>query len=470
MKLNSFFLTATLGIGLAMSSCSDDNTPTTNGDNKHEQGNAYLSLTIQLPNQAMTKSRATEEGTEEESKINDVTILFFNKDFKDLEICYPLLDFHKQGNRVDIKPINIEKKDYDIVALINKPEKLNLDIITKKHQFEEAAQELESDHLKNNGFFMTNATGYKSITTANFHPTIESASYSPVFLKVERALAKVVVIATEVKTPANSKVDEITWALNVKNTTMYWMRKLTHKIDLTNSRGEMETEVDYNDTDREFLYAEDPNFYDHSSVHDFKYINDASPDEIVIDQNPGSENALYTLENTMEAEHQYRNVTTSVVVRLVYIPTELEEYEVRNDGYYIYNGGIIDFSDMKEYHNDRWTIPTSYYGLAELLDAYTGDIKEKSFEHIFEGNKLTFYKGGVCYYNVPIKHCSKQEPMNYGRYGVVRNNVYKLTINSIAGPGKIYPDEENWEDDENSFIGFNFEITPWFVREQPVDL
>ena len=55
----------------------------------------------------------------------------------------------------------------------------------------------------------------------------------------------------------------------------------------------------------------------------------------------------------------------------------------------------------------------------------------------FSVGGLNFYYEGVCYYTVLIRHFSNNMVpvlMGYGRYGVVRNNVYQLSINKIIGP------------------------------------
>ena len=60
-------------------------------------------------------------------------------------------------------------------------------------------------------------------------------------------------------------------------------------------------------------------------------------------------------------------------------------------------------------------------------------------------NPPTVYYNGYCYYVVPIRHFAKSEVADYtggeyqpnhlGRYGIVRNNYYQITINDITQPG-----------------------------------
>jgi hypothetical protein len=52
------------------------------------------------------------------------------------------------------------------------------------------------------------------------------------------------------------------------------------------------------------------------------------------------------------------------------------------------------------------------------------------------GIMLRYYKGGVCYYSVPISHDSSVAgPNTLGKYGVVRNNLYTLKVTKIMNPG-----------------------------------
>lgn len=127
--------------------------------------------------------------------------------------------------------------------------------------------------------------------------------------------------------------------------------------------------------------------------------------------------------------------------------------------------------------------------------------------------KLNYYKGGVSYYNVRIKHfgdvetpwsatgsyvknggdgvneiyfgISKAETPSatvianahknfLGRYGVVRDNWYKLSIDQIGkigdaepvDPSTVTPDTP--DDDIENFISVHVHIVPWVLRSQSV--
>ncbi len=121
--------------------------------------------------------------------------------------------------------------------------------------------------------------------------------------------------------------------------------------------------------------------------------------------------------------------------------------------------------------------------------------------------KFQYYKNGVAYYNVLIKHFgddetpwtranhsensvegvyerlngtdipAKSEQLYLGRYGVVRNNWYKIEltgIRQIGSPTTINPGTgtggDNPDDNVDNYLSVKIHITPWAVRKQEVEL
>ena len=87
---------------------------------------------------------------------------------------------------------------------------------------------------------------------------------------------------------------------------------------------------------------------------------------------------------------------------------------------------------------------------------------------------LATYKGGICYYTYWIKHANDQKEDNdlegkkdktdgVMEYAIVRNNVYKLNVTSISGPGGDIPGDRN--------VNVNVLVEDWeLMDEEPVDL
>ena len=142
----------------------------------------------------------------------------------------------------------------------------------------------------------------------------------------------------------------------------------------------------------------------------------------------------------------------------------------------------------------------------EIVDANLDNLRQAF-------GKLTAFKGGVCYYQVRIKHFGAtrgytpwgneayaptldgltDKYTNYltyggtddakkkaldkeylGRYGIVRNNYYDITISSVSGPGEptindITPTTDP-DDQQNYYIQATVKILDWAKRSQSVDL
>ena len=99
---------------------------------------------------------------------------------------------------------------------------------------------------------------------------------------------------------------------------------------------------------------------------------------------------------------------------------------------------------------------------------------------------LSTFEGGVSYYIARVKHFNELTPWKpgdktydgnnanwLGRYGVLRNNWYELSVNSVSGPG--YPDvpkvnPTDPDDVNDQYINVEVKILSWAKRSQSVDL
>lgn len=116
------------------------------------------------------------------------------------------------------------------------------------------------------------------------------------------------------------------------------------------------------------------------------------------------------------------------------------------------------------------------------------DFKQLANKHI----KLNYYSDGIAYYPIYIKHFgddqtpwsketadpsniygnSDQENNYLGRYGVLRNNWYDITVNSIKtlGTPVIENPGEDPVDKKESYLSVTINILSWAKRTQDVDL
>jgi hypothetical protein len=97
------------------------------------------------------------------------------------------------------------------------------------------------------------------------------------------------------------------------------------------------------------------------------------------------------------------------------------------------------------------------------------------------------YKKGAMYYSIPIEHLRPEAPIKdsvynsktdqilEGHFGVVRNHIYKLTIDELANPGHgvFNPDEPivpPAETETKYYIGVKVNILSWKTVNQSVSL
>lgn len=230
-----------------------------------------------------------------------------------------------------------------------------------------------------------------------------------------------------------------------------------------------------------------------------------------------SKEPLYCLENTFDINHMKQGQTTRVLLKATYIPSAVATEE---DKTFFMIGNSSDIwtkakliaqitSKAKEALSTTAELTVELEG--DLLTAGTHVLTEsnvsiKKGETVIKvddnlaatlntklgldkdkGIGIKTYKNGESYYIARIKHFGDdltpwaagnetygENNLNWlGRYGVLRNNWYDLTINSISGPG--YPDvpdvKPDVPDDENTkYINVEVKILDWAKRSQSWDL
>lgn len=229
----------------------------------------------------------------------------------------------------------------------------------------------------------------------------------------------------------------------------------------------------------------------------------------------GSDKPLYCLENTFDIKNMTQGQTTRVLLKATYTPKALE---TETDKTFFMIGNSSDFwtettltkqieNKAKEVLNTTTGVTATLKGnLLEggthVLDATNVEIKsgeddktanvvneinEKLGLDMSKGIGIKTYKEGVSYYIARIKHFGddltpwKEGDATYneenqkwlGRYGVLRNNWYDLTIEKISGPG--YPDvpevkPTDPDDEDTKYINVSVKILDWAKRSQSVDL
>ena len=243
----------------------------------------------------------------------------------------------------------------------------------------------------------------------------------------------------------------------------------------------------------------------------------------------GSANPQYCLENTFNLDNMMQGQTTRVVFKAVFTPknfpsTEKTFYKIGNNTAIWSKAkleqqiktvaltamGITDATEQAKYGVDL-SLGTNISGVAGLhliakenitfdngtaTPATTSQVSDEIVNKINEklglkkeGGKITSgistYLNGEAYYIARIKHFNELTPWTagqaygtdnasfLGRYGVLRNNWYDLSVTSVSGLG--YPDvpevKPELPDDENDlYINVEVKILDWAKRSQSIDL
>ena len=236
----------------------------------------------------------------------------------------------------------------------------------------------------------------------------------------------------------------------------------------------------------------------------------------------GNDHPQYCLENTFDLANMMQGQTTRVVFKAVYTPsalagkTEKTFYKIGN------NTAIWTKANLeKQIH----TVAVTAMGITDAneqkkyvvkLDATDNNISGEAGQHLIKAENITYkgdaadnkvkeavvntineklglsadagiatYLDGVTYYIARIKHFNELTPWTagkpygtdngkyLGRYGVLRNNWYDLSVTSISGLG--YPDvpevKPTVTDDENEqYINVEVKILSWAKRSQQIKL
>ena len=236
----------------------------------------------------------------------------------------------------------------------------------------------------------------------------------------------------------------------------------------------------------------------------------------------GDANPQYCLENTFDLDNMKQGQTTRVVFKAVFTPKDFTSKSKYTTFYKI--GNNTDIWSQEDLEKQIKTVALNVMGIttSEEQAKYGVDLSKgtnisgKAGQHLIVAANITYsgeaassqvtddnvgkinkklglsdaagistYLNGEAYYIARIKHFneltswtpgtaygSKNEEF-LGRYGVLRNNWYDLSVNKVSGLG--YPDvpevKPTLPDDENDqYISVSVKILSWAKRSQKIDL
>lgn len=353
---------------------------------------------------------------------------------------------------------------------------------------------------------------------------------------VERGLAKVSLASTSAKhvditdgNYAGDKVDIEGWTLDVTNTKTYPVHVTeglwadTWKTTTTPAATNGASMDRFHDTKlTEFprvYWGLDPNYStDLASVADCEgeftmatKANFKTGDE--------AKKAQYCLENTFDIDHMVQGQTTRVLFSAKYTPNGFTAgetfYKFGNSPKLWHAADVVAQIKAKaqevlgEANASKVTVTLAAegndmtksgvrlvaaanisHGETALTDEQVDQINAKlGFKKATSTDAavgLSTYESGVSYYVARVMHFNGLTPWTpgdktyegnnanwLGRYGVLRNNWYELSVSSVSGPG--YPDvpkvnPTDPDDVNDQYINVEVKILDWAKRSQSIDL
>lgn len=185
--------------------------------------------------------------------------------------------------------------------------------------------------------------------------------------------------------------------------------------------------------------------------------------------------AAYCHENTMLKDKQKNGYTTGIVFKAEIAPSKMMQKKAGS-------GGVEEnstFTSMSEifYHSGIFYKDIAALKEAGVLlaDGTTSSSASGAPADLKKNDVQCFKKGSadgkfVCYYPYWIKHIpSENTAEDVMEFGIVRNNVYKVTVTGIQGVGKdgvtedIITDTET-DDPTTVLLNVKLSIKPWTVR------
>lgn len=315
------------------------------------------------------------------------------------------------------------------------------------------------------------------------------------------------------------------WQLDVTNNSTYPVHQIGGLSSATTGFADIwKTDRFYDQTSTAFkrvYWGVDPN-YDNS---DYQTLANCKTAFNMITNDKvtgvaGEANPQYCLENTFDLDNMKQGQTTRVVFKAVFTPKAFTSsyktfYKIGNN---------TDIWSQENLETQIKTVALTAMGITDAaeqgkygVDLSKGtNISGKAGQHLIEAANITYsgepasskvkpaaitaineklglsaetgistYLNGEAYYIARIKHFNELTPWTpgtaygsenekfLGRYGVLRNNWYELSVNKVSGLG--YPDvpevKPTLPDDENDqYISVSVKILSWAKRSQKIDL
>lgn len=336
--------------------------------------------------------------------------------------------------------------------------------------------------------------------------------------------------------PTKSQVTFSNWALDITNKKTFAVHNIDGlSTDFPAIWDTTDPSNRFIGTNNRVYWGKDPN-YDNTDLKltdkdterqaEFNFITATS--EINKDFTKGDIiKPVYCLENTFNLTNMYQGQTTRVIFKATYAPKDNADKSLaETDGTFYTIGNLTTILNKKGledaltaaaksvlpsgYKVDYTKLKTEGSHVITLEDIKDADGVTLVADKDYSGTKgkdivaaindklglkagrpeemvgINTYLEGATYYIARVKHFgdaltkwNSGEPYGdnnkqyLGRYGMLRNNWYELTVGNVYGPGYpgVPPVDPTLPDDENEkYLSVSVKILSWAKRSQKVDL
>ena len=427
-------------------------------DDTHSESNGNLALFFEIPNVATSRSAessgVTTEGSKEEYAVKSLTVYLFDSTTKTLKDQQELKNINRtvtsgQNIQYTADKITVNPGTYNIFAIANG--KAITGNISTQEAFLNAVDAVtysagKIPSVPENGFVMTNR-GAANLNVEVKKPT-DSDKVTSVSIGLERVVAKVELTQTQETFPLTDPSGKTYCTIKLNNFRMLNLATQFYTFRHTAVLNSFQEPDSY--TDENFGDINDGNWAGMAQANSWSHI--------------------YCLENCMFLDAQLNAYSTGVMFKA--------NMDIAPDHVFNENGDVV--SNQSNWPTNMFYFNYNFYTSVDairklVLNNLPDDVTDNSTTEELARYSIKRFKkteNYSCYYNYWIKHLDNNSPeMGVMEFGIVRNNIYRLSVNKIAGLGSgepfIDPDQP---DEYKAELDINFNVFPWAVRNQDVEL
>ncbi len=426
---------------------------------------------------------------------------------------------------------NAKKHDFSKLVTLNDLYSTFSNEIGKDETHKSAAYGSYTTTETDGCFFMTTSpyidnTSNKLVTYSTITPstTADAAKTNAGTVYVERILGKVSMnkpsgdnwsdwaytIPTEavngnVTSYSGAKVTIENWLLDVTNNTSYMLRNIAATdVEGSGAWTSISNLIGGNQSGMKRIYwAKDFNYDTKAntggedataSVSEGLFTTLAASEGASVTGNLST--PQYCFENTFDTDNMRQDRTTRVVFKAKFQPAG-EKFTKNADWYTIGSSttpltadefkarveAAVKAASVEATVKEGWEDALSGTDKKLTAGVFQGTVTDGNLEKIQNQlGAIQVYKEGVCYYIGRVRHFEdvtdgwaagkdSYTSVDLGRYGIVRNNWYQLTVNTVSQPGSPdvpVPSTDN-DDVNNYYIDCTINILSWAVRTHGFD-